>query len=219
MSSVVRTGLALLSLFVLDAVAPLVVFGGARSAHAAPAAITASSFLEAKQAKLKSIFAAPTKTAADVAAQDAKADAELDALIDTTQMAKDTLGAEYDKRTDGERKAFTDLFKQLVQKEYRKSLRGIRGYDVAYLGEKAATKTSDVVVHTEATDPLDKRAIVIEADYVLRKTTAGFMIVDFAYSGAKTFVYSQNKNVTAELKKPAGWDGLLATMKAKAAKP
>ena len=193
--------------------------------QAAPIKGDATKYVEGKHAAVLKLLGQAAKTPDEVKARDAKVDAELATLVDYDQMAKDALGKEWDKRTDAERKEFTDLLKQLIQKNYKKNLTKTVNYAIDYKGEQALTKLpsggeaqpGDVLVNTEATNKEDKRDTSVKVDYVLRKKGTGYVAIDLVTEDSP-MVRAYNKEFTKEIAKN-GFPSVITKMKDKLAKP
>ena len=76
----------------------------------------------------------------------------------------------------------TDLLKQLVRKNYRKNLLKTLDYDITYKG--ARDQAGDTRVITEAKYKLKPRDPPVRVDYVVKQTTAGYIVVDFVTEGS-----------------------------------
>jgi phospholipid transport system substrate-binding protein len=188
-----------------------------RTAHAdAPAAATATDYLKAKQTAVTKLLATPAKTPDAIKDRDAKVDAELNKLLDYQQMAMDALGKEYfESRSEAERKEFTDLLRQLIEKNYKKRLNDTLKYQIDY--EKEEAKGNDALVHTKAFNKDDKRDAVVLIDYLVRKKDGQFIVVDLIPEGS-----SMIKTYKKEFKKIIDKDGfpaVITKMKEKLAKP
>jgi phospholipid transport system substrate-binding protein len=186
-------------------------------AVAAPTKGDATKYLEGKHNSVIKLLSGSAKTPAEIKARDEKVDAELNALVDYDQMAQDALGKEWEKRSDAEKKDFTDLLKQLIQKNYKKKLTQTLNYAIDYKGEepKPAAK-DDVVVHTEAKNKEDKRDTTVLIDYVLRKKGAGYIVVDLVPEGS-SMIKTYNKEFKKVIDKD-GFPAVLTKMKEKLAK-
>ncbi len=175
----------------------------------AQAASTATDFIKGKHETVVKLLKTPKS-----ADRDKKIDAELTTLVDYDEMAKAAVGVNWDKRSDAEKKEFTELLRQLVDRNYRKRLEQTLDYNVTYKGEKA--QGSDTLVQTEAANAKDLRAPAVMIDYVLRKKGSGFIVVDIVPEGA-SYVKVYNKEITKILDKN-GWDAVIKKMKDKLAK-
>jgi phospholipid transport system substrate-binding protein len=185
------------------------------TAQAAETGDSATAYLKTKQNGLTKIL----KDNKPGPARTQKVNAELDTLIDYDEMARASLGDEWGKRSEGERKQFTELLKQLIQKNYTKRMDDLVEYDIAYKSEQPTG--GDTTVKTEAKSQKDKRAAPVLVDYVLRKKGSSYVIVDIIPEGS-SYVRTYNKEFTKILKKPVpdgGWDALVAKMKKKLAEP
>ena len=197
------------SLLALSLAAGAAVLAPSAPAHAEAATTTATSFLQSKHERVISLLKSNT------ADKDKKVDAELDALVDYDQMAQDALGANWDKRSDAEKKDFKDLLRLLIQKNYKKRLMQTLDYRIDYTGEDA--KGSDFVVHTRAQNVNDKREAPVLIDYVVRKRPAGFVVIDLVPE-TSSMIKTYNKDFTKVIK-DKGWDEVIKKMKEKLAKP
>ena len=201
-----RSALALT--LALSSVATIaVVFPAGDVLAATPAATT---YLKGKHEEVQKLLKTPATPD-----REKKIDAALDALVDYDQMAKDALGANWEKRSDGEKKEFTDLLRQLIQKNYKKKLQQTLDYQIDYTGEDA--KGSDVVVHTEAKNVNDKRESSVQIDYVVRKKGTGYIVVDLIPEQS-SMIKTYNKEFTKVITKD-GFPAVIQKMKDKLAKP
>ncbi|WP_447974240.1 Tgt2/MlaC family protein [Nitrospira sp. Kam-Ns4a] len=78
------------------------------------------------------------------------------------EMAKRTLGAQWNKLTDKERQEFVDLFKRLLTNSYAGKIEGYSGEQVEYLSERTKDDYAEVrtkVVSGKAEIPLDYRML------------------------------------------------------------
>ena len=170
---------------------------------------SATTYLKTKQETVVKLL----KTA-KTPERDKKVDAELASLMDYEAMATAALGDNWGKRTDAEKKEFTDLLRQLIEKNYKKRLDDTLNYDIAYKGEEP--KGGDTLVKTEAKNSGDKRETPVTIDYVVRKKGAGFIVIDLIPEGS-SMVKVYNKEFTKILNKD-GWDAVIKKMKDKLAK-
>lgn len=211
MSRTIRRLALVTSLLVAPAMLAVV---APESVARAAVSATASGYLKGKQDALVALMSDKTKSADDRAKA---VNAELLKLIDYTEMAKASLGAEWAKRSDAEQKQFKGLLQQLIEKSYKKRLDELAGYKVSYDSE--STSGSDTTVKTTAKNQKDNRAAPLLIDYVLRKKGSDYVIVDIVPEGS-SYVKTYHKEFTKVLKKPApdgGWDALIAKMNKKLA--
>ena len=179
------------------------------SADAPAAATSASAALEAKLKVVRGLLGGPAS-----ADREKKIDAELKSLVDYDDMAKVALGAEYDKHSKDEISEFTEILRQLVEKNYKKRLSDTLNYEILTKGEEP--QGADVLVKTEARSLKDKKAAVVQIDYVLRKKGGSWIAIDLIPEGssmAKTY----HKEFSKVIKKD-GWPTLIKKMKDKLAK-
>lgn len=170
----------------------------------------ASAFLDGKLKAVRALLATPASPE-----REKKIDAELKSLLDYDDMAKVALGAEYDKHSKEEIAEFTGILRQLIEKNYKRRLEDTLNYEIVNKGEEQ-TKDGDVLVKTEAKNIKDKKAAVVQIDYVVRKKGGGWIAVDLIPEGssmAKTY----HKEFSKVIKKD-GWPALIKKMKDKLAK-
>jgi phospholipid transport system substrate-binding protein len=170
----------------------------------------ATKYLHEHLDKVQSILQSGSKDRAT------KVDDELKLLVDIDSMAHEALGEEWLKRSDAERKDFTDTFRSLVQQSIRKNLDKGTGYDVVYLGEAPATTGSDVIVETQLTNKTDKREVPAQVNYQMRRKGSDFIVVDYITEGSSA-THTWNREVSKTLKK-GSWNDLMKKMKDKLAK-
>jgi phospholipid transport system substrate-binding protein len=205
--------------------AAAVTFMPATEAVAGPTKGDATKYIETKHDTILKLLSQNPKTPAEIKARDEKVDAELAVLVDYDQMAKDALGKEWDKRTDAEKKEFTELLKQLIQKNYKKNLNKTLTYAVEYKGEQSLTKLpsggepapGDVLVLTEAKNKDDKRDTAVLIDYVLRKKGSSYIAIDLVTEGSP-MIRAYNKEFKKVIDKD-GFPAVITKMKDKLAKP
>jgi phospholipid transport system substrate-binding protein len=197
------------SVFSLLLATSAVAFVGAATVAHAESAPTATDFMKTKHAAVTKLLKTPKNDD-----RDKKVDGELKALVDYEEMAKSAVGTNWDGRSDVEKKEFTDLLKQLVEKNYKKQLDKTVDYDVTYKGEEP--QGSDFLVKTEAKNPKDLREVPVTIDYLLRKKGSSFIVVDIIPEGSST-VRTYNKEITKIVKKD-GWQAVVNKMKDKLAK-
>jgi phospholipid transport system substrate-binding protein len=148
-----------------------------------------------------------------------KVSTDLAAIIDFDAMAKDSLGDEWGKHSTVEQKEFSDLLKQLVEKNYTKRLDEFANYRIDWTEEKTDAKTGETTVKSKATNLKNSREPATLIDYTLRKRGNDWVVVDIIPEGA-SYVSTYKKEFTKILKKPApdgGWTVMINKMKKKLA--
>jgi len=140
-----------------------------------------------------------------------KIETAFDALLDYDALAQASLRAHWDARSDAERREFTQVLKQLVQRAYRRNLDRTVNYDVSFEGE---TQQADrFVVKTVAKSRKDAREEPISIDYVVRKSGDSFRVADIVTEGS-SLVNNYNQQFNRIIKKD-GFPELLRRMKGK----
>lgn len=178
----------------------------------APAALAgaAEDYVKAKQTELTTLIKQPRTPASDT-----KLVALFDGLLDYEALAKDSLAAEWDKRTPDERKEFQSLLSTLVQRAYTKGIRDTLDYDVTFRGEVEGK--AGRVVQTVATHKTDKRKEPVHIDYVVRQAGSVWRVVDIVTEGSS--LVANYRNQFRRVIEQKGFAGLLEKMRAKAAEP
>ncbi|MEZ4298114.1 MAG: ABC transporter substrate-binding protein [Polyangiaceae bacterium] len=137
-----------------------------------------------------------------------------DEVIDYGALAESSLGSEWSPRTDAEKKEFTDLLKQLVQKAYEKNLKKTLNYTIDYVSEEQ--KDGAYIVTTKAKSKTDAREEPIEVKYKMAQKDGKWRIQDITTEGV-SLVSSYRSQFTKVIKKD-GFPTLITKMKDKIAK-
>jgi phospholipid transport system substrate-binding protein len=175
----------------------------------------ATTFVEAKTNKLRTILQGPAGPA-----RDKKVDDEMNGVLDYDDMAKVALGAGtkddfYAVRTKDELAEFTDTLKKLIEKNFKKSLTDTLDFDVTFTGEEA--KGQDTLVKTMAKSKTDLKKPANKIDYVVRKKGSGYVIIDIITEDAPLVEKTYRKDFRREIEKN-GFPSLLKKLKNKLAK-
>jgi phospholipid transport system substrate-binding protein len=168
----------------------------------------AQSYLETKQKELTAIIKKPKSTE-----NDEKLKVTFDALLDYDAFAQDSLGPEWTKLTEAQRKEFQDLLKTLVQRSYTKNLRNTLDYNIVFKGESKAKKGE--LIQTVAKHKTDARKETISIDYLVHKVGAGWRVFDIITEG-ESLVGNYQSQFRRVIKKD-GFAGLMERMRSKAA--
>lgn len=180
------------------------VLGAAGSAFAGPA----TDIVKTKQAALFALVRQPATPA-----NDAKTQALFDEMLDYDGLAKASLGDEWEKRTDAEKKEFSDLLKRLVRNAYRNNLRKTATFTIDYLGEKPAGEGE--LVQTRATNEKNKREEPVEIDFKMVKVGDKWKIADIITEGSS--LVRNYKNQFTRIVKRDGFPTLIEKMNKKLA--
>jgi phospholipid transport system substrate-binding protein len=133
----------------------------------------------------------------------------LDGMLDYDHFVRQSLGKSWDSLSAAQREQFASVLQGLIRASYRRSLRDITGYDIAYTGESDAD--DGVLVATVASDPKKKRSEPLRIDYVVAKTSAGQKVRDIV-TGGVSLVGNYRKQFARIIKRD-GFDALLEKMK------
>ena len=169
----------------------------------------AQSFIQQRQAKVSGFL----KGAAG-AARDKQVAAVLDEMLDYDQLARRSLAKHWDEVDEAQRKEFSELLKQLVQRNYEKNIASIGEYDVQWLGEEPGTE--GIVVHSSATSKAKPGEEPVTIDYRVRTEGAAFRVFDIITDGSS--LVSNYKNQFHRVIQKDGMPALLKRMKDKLAK-
>lgn len=175
---------------------------------AAAAEPTAESFMKDRQGELSALV-----KKSGVPGNAKKIETVFDSILDYEALAKGSLRAQWEPRTDAERKEFQDVLKQLVQRAYRKNLDHTASYDVRFDGQSKEDAT--YLVRTVAQSKTNAREEPISIDYVVHKDGNSFRIQDIVTEGS-SLVGNYHQQFSRIIKKD-GFPELLRRMKAKLA--
>ncbi|HMA92533.1 MAG TPA: ABC transporter substrate-binding protein [Polyangiaceae bacterium] len=164
----------------------------------------AEDFVRERHEQLVALLQQPKSSA-----REGKVSSSIDEVFDYQQLAMRSLGDEWAKRTDAERKQFQDLLEQLVRKTYRKSINTTLGYSVEYRGTRQSGE--DTIVSTVAKHKTDKRKAPISIDYVLTPAGSRWRAVDVVIEGS-SLVGNYRSQFTRIIKKK-GFAELIEKMK------
>jgi phospholipid transport system substrate-binding protein len=141
-----------------------------------------------------------------------KVEAVFDAMLDYDTLAKGSLGAYWDERTDAERAEFKELLKRLVQRAYRKNLKKTLDYDVDYQGETQAKDGQ--LVKTVAKNKRNKREEPLSVDYLLHRIGGKWKVFDIVTAGSS--LLDNYRNQFRRIIKKYDYQELIRRMKRKA---
>lgn len=170
------------------------------------AAPDAQGFVKSKQSELSTLL--KKGKSAD---NDRKVAAVFDEMLDYETLAKESLGAEWDKLKPDEQKEFQDVLKRLVRNAYRKNLKKTLDYEVSFKGESKAKK--GVLVKTAAKSKKDSREEPVTIDYVLHKVDGKWRVFDIVTEGSS--LVANYKSQFRRVIKKQGFPELMARMKKK----
>lgn len=166
----------------------------------------ATDALKAKQTALVDLLKAK--------GNDKKASVIFDELLDYDTIAKDSLGKEWDDRSDAEKKEFSELLKQLVRKSYERNLKKTLSYEVEYVAEES--KDDRMHVKTKAINKAKAGEEPIEISYKMAEKDGKWVVQDITTEGV-SLVKSYRSQFTKIIKKD-GFPKLITKMKDKLAK-
>jgi phospholipid transport system substrate-binding protein len=175
----------------------------------AGAAESAQDFIQSRQSQVTQLFhQAPS------AQRDKQVAAVLDGMIDYEELAKRSLAAHWGDLSDGQRKEFTDVLRNLVRRNYERNIKNILDYRVEYIGEEPGAE--GVVVRSRASSASDTREEPITIDYQLTKVSSGWRVVDVVTEGSS--LVNNYRNQFHRVIQKDGYDALVRRMKEKLAK-
>jgi phospholipid transport system substrate-binding protein len=131
-----------------------------------------------------------------------------DEMLDYQHFVQECLGSSWDSLTDAQKQQFSDILRRLIRASYRKNLRDLTGYDVAYTGESDASE--GVLVATSASDPKKKRQEPLRIDYLVGKPGGQQKVWDIVTAGVS--LVQNYRRQFARIMKKEGADGLLRKM-------
>lgn len=174
----------------------------------AAAASGAQGYLEAKQKELTALIQKPRTSANDTALRKT-----FDELLDYDRLAQDSLGDEWAKRSEAERKEFQELLTSLVQAAYTKNIRNTLDYNIKFEGSQPAKVGQ--LVSTVASHKTDQRAEKIHIDYLVHQVAGKWRVYDIITE--RSSLVKNYNNQFRRLIEKKGFAELIARMKKKAA--
>lgn len=168
------------------------------------------SFLVARHKAIAEVLKTPKSDA-----REKKLVAAIDEVFDYSELAKRSLGSEWENRSDAERKQFQELLEKLVRKSYRKSVDSTVGYTVEY-GAKSE-KAGLVTVSTKAIPPAGSTKEPVEVSYGLRAADGKWRVVDVVIEGSS--LVSTYRSQFTKVIKQKGFAELVSKMKVRLEKP
>ena len=166
----------------------------------------ATGFIEQRQAKVSSLLREPPSPS-----REQRVGVVLDSMIDYDDLAKRSMENHWGDLTASQRKEFTGLLKQLVQRSYERNIKGILDWNVEYLDEEPAEP--GVTVHSRATSKSNPRAEPVTIDYRIMKASDRFRVYDIVTEGSS--LVNNYKNQFNRILQKDGFDALIRRMKAK----
>lgn len=160
----------------------------------------ARAFIQARQSQVTDLLKKPANSA-----RDKQIASVLDGMLDYDKLARESLSRHWADLAEGQKKEFTDLLKQLVQRNYERNIKNIQGYSVEYLGETNAKKA--VVVKTRAASKTNRREQPIEIDYRLEQTGDEWRVFDIVTEGSS--LVGNYRNQFNRIIRKDGYDALI----------
>jgi phospholipid transport system substrate-binding protein len=134
-----------------------------------------------------------------------------DALLDYDAFAKDSLGDEWAKQSEADRKEFRSLLQTLIQRSYTKNIRDTLDYNIVFKGESKA-KTGELV-ETVAKHKTDGRKESININYLVHQVGGGWRVFDIITEGES--LVGNYKSQFRRVIKKEGFSGLMSRMRSK----
>lgn len=132
----------------------------------------------------------------------------LDEFLDYEELAKRSLGAEWDTKSNAQKTRFRDLLKQLVERSYTNNLERTLDFKVSYLA--AEESKGLVLVKTEARDRKKRRSPSVQIDYRVLTKADEMRVVDIVTDGV-SLVDNYRRQFTRTLKRES-WEALIDKM-------
>jgi phospholipid transport system substrate-binding protein len=175
-------------------------------ASPALAGASAEQFIKGKHDELTVILKAGKS-----ADQETRIAKVFDGMLDYQTLAQESLRDHWAQLDEAQRREFSDILRQLVQKAYRRNLDKTLGYNVAYQGQLAGD--TGTVVQTVANSRSNTREEPVSVDYLVRTNQSSWLVVDIVTEGA-SLVKGYRTQFNRIIKKD-GFDGLVRRMKTK----
>lgn len=160
-------------------------------------------------------LAAPNRARRSQADVDRALDGMVAGLIDYDELARRSLAAHWETRNEAERREFLSLFRQLIEKSYRRNLGTTANYEVRYVGQEQ--RADSIVVKTVSRSRTRRRSPEVRIDYTLRRVGQSFRVFDVTtddVSLVRNYRNQFNRIITRD-----GWPALLERMRSRLAGP
>lgn len=171
------------------------------TAHAAE---SAEQFVRSQQTDLVAVLGKPKSHAREQKITDL-----MDQVFDYGELAKRSLGDEWQTRSDADKSEFQKLLEQLVRQSYRRNLDKIAGWDVTFNASHDAGGL--MRVPTVAKHKTDTRKDPVSIDYLLSQSTGKWRVCDIVVEGS-SLVGNYNNQFRKIIRKQ-GFTELLARMR------
>lgn len=135
----------------------------------------------------------------------------IDEMLDIEQLARAALGPYWEQRSEAERREFTDLLRQLIQRNYRDNLRGTLNFEVQYGAEQVTPQGARVP--TVARSRADRRAAPVSIEYRLQPRGSDWVVEDLVTNGS-SLVQTYRESYT-RIVRDRGFPELLNRMRAR----
>lgn len=132
-------------------------------------------------------------------------------FLDFGELARLALAKHWDARSPAERKEFTNILRELIERNYVKQLRSHIDYRIDYRGEKVEGDTAHVDTAVQVKG--ERRMEEVEIAYDMRKTKDGWMVFDVITDGV-SIVRNYRSQFNRIIKKQS-YDALVKKMRRK----
>jgi phospholipid transport system substrate-binding protein len=136
-----------------------------------------------------------------------------DSMLDYQTLAQESLKDHWSTLNDEQRRQFSDILKQLVQRAYRRNIDKTLGYEVTYQGQ--VDMEAGTLVETRATSRSNNREDPVNVNYLARSAAGQWRVVDIVTEGA-SLVKGYRSQFNRIIRKE-GFAALVDRMKAKLA--
>jgi len=165
---------------------------------------TADGFVRSRQGDLLGLMAQPKSSA-----REQKIASIMDQVFDYDELARRSLGDDWNARSDAEKQEFEGLLERLVKQSYRKHLDKTAGWDVTY--NASSNVDGGVRVPTVANHKTDKRKDPVAIDYLLHEAKGQWKVYDVVIEGS-SLVGNYNSQFRKIIRKK-GFGELITRMK------
>ncbi len=161
---------------------------------------TPTGFLKAKDEKLKPLLTNTEKNKKTIIKT-------INSMIDFETLCKDSLGANWDARSETERKEFSKTLKGLIEKNLIKRLKDSKDNTITYGTETVKEDKASVSTVVRVGGNSREETEVV---YKMRKQGKTWIVIDMITDGI-SLVSNYRDQFTSHINKK-GWDDLMKTM-------
>ncbi len=141
----------------------------------------ATRYLRQRHEEVSRILRRPAASDATRAERSREVTRILSDLLDYDELSRRSLGSHWAAQSEADRREFTSLLRQLVERSYEQNLERVVDFEVRYVGETVAS--DEATVRTEARSRVERRQPPVEIAYALHQDGSSWRVFDVVTDG------------------------------------